>query len=71
MSREEPFDPRLLADERLTRLPQPRKLHPERLLEREDKALHKAHLDMARVGVNVSKEAQALFDILCKTQVHH
>ena len=61
------------VDERLVKLPLPTSSpkNLDRLLEREQKALAKAYQEMARIGVNVSAEAQNLFDILSKTQVQH
>lgn len=35
--------------------------------EREERAIHAAELDKAKIGVNVTAEGQAVFDALCKT----
>eukprot|EP00878_Enallax_costatus_P003780 GHUV01003996.1.p1 GENE.GHUV01003996.1~~GHUV01003996.1.p1 ORF type:complete len:180 (+),score=44.74 GHUV01003996.1:322-861(+) len=39
----------------------------DRARQREEKALQQAEADMAKVGVGVTKEAQQLFDVLCRT----
>lgn len=44
-------------------------INPTLIKNREQRAIRRAHVDAARIGVGVSQEAQDIFNSLCKTYV--